>query len=941
MLLCLPAAVRAQIDPAGSVRGVVRDEHGAVLRGATIVATGPEAPLPYESASDATGGYRLTDMQPGAYRITVTADGFATLMRDDIRVRAGLNVGLDLIMRVGGVGETVVVAGDAPMLETRSPTTALNFSGAFQRSLPLSLRPQWYDFLRATPSSSLSETIYGASFWVNGSDSTSLVVQVDGADIGGSAQSSTAYLKATPYIIQDVQIKTAGAEASAPLGQGAVINMVTRSGTNRLSGAAALRGQSRRWASNNNPGGTAATYDTMQPDVALGGPLVRDRLWFFGAYHYNNITTGVNRLADRLAIARVLVPGYVPFDNQFTGHQLFGKISWQTAPASRFEAQYFSGEDIVRAGGPQDTATFASAKSGGRTVSVSMQTLWRQRTAIRALVTFNDQTYSTELLSLAKPGRSVHLTTSLVGGTIVGNGAVAVLDNIDYGYQSDAPAAKLTAAVDVSRPATFWGQHDLRVGAYLQPRRLVKYRQRYPAGGFAIEELVFRDPANLALGVVPFHRQIMDRETIDTTSVNSQDYAGYVQDTWQMASRLTLTAGLRMDFIKRRDLLFDTTVQRTLAVGPRIGLRYRWDEGRSVLRGSWVRLHDAVSNGSGTTVGSGTAGFTDLYDTDLDGVFETSRFTPGVTSRTANRFIDLDTFRQPSVDEASVGITRQWPGQFSVDVGGVYRRYRDRTATIDVNSIYEGGRFVGYRDEAFNEILMVASNVYNEPVYSALDIHFTKQTARLQMVGGYTRQWRHLEGGWQPNDPAAIIQPDAFPNDRGIGALSRITRNSLSGTDLTQGSQWRDHVVRAMISARLPWSVNLAVSYWGQAGPWSGPIVTRIARSDPAFGPATITLGNGRVVSNPLATTIRFAYPTRGEGQTRLAAIHALNMKVGRDVVWRRATIRPSIEIFNLLNRGAFYDYLFMANQLYNPNAGRGTSVQLPRSVQLSVAMTF
>src|SRR5262249_31312650 len=157
------------------------------------------------------------------------------------------------------------------------------------------------------------------------------------------------------------------------------------------------------------------------------------------------------------------------------------------------------------------------------------------------------------------------------------------------------------------------------------------------------------------------------------------------------------------------------------------------------------------------------------------------------------------------------------------------------------------------------------------PVYSFLELQATKQTARVQALASYTRQWRHLDGTWQPNDPASFIQPGAFPNSRGLGSVTSTfeSQNSLSAsTSVTQLQvQSRNHTCRLGASYLAPWDIILATNYTFESGLWSGPVVTRIPAPDPAFGPPTVTLSNGRVVSNPLATTIRFADATRDDGQ--------------------------------------------------------------------------
>lgn len=154
-------------------------------------------------------------------------------------------------------------------------------------------------------------------------------------------------------------------------------------------------------------------------------------------------------------------------------------------------------------------------------------------------------------------------------------------------------------------------------------------------------------------------------------------------------------------------------------------------------------------------------------------------------------------------------------------------------------------------------------------------------------------------------------------------------------------AQWQDHAIRAGVAWSGPWALLLAANYTLQSGIYSGPIVTRLAAADPAFGPATVTLSNGRVVSNPLATVIRFAYPTRGDGQLTTPPYRALNLRVGRRFAFGRANLDASLDVFNITNNGADMFFQNGANQMYNVLFGTTTFRQLPRSAQILLRASF
>src|SRR5690606_35970300 len=164
--------------------------------------------------------------------------------------------------------------------------------------------------------------------------------------------------------------------------------------------------------------------------------------------------------------------------------------------------------------------------------------------------------------------------------------------------------------------------------------------------------------------------------------------------------------------------------------GPRVGFNYALtSDNRNVARGYWARVHDQP--GVVTTTGSPNVGQRDLYDVDLDGSFETVFVTPASATVIANRSIDPD-LHQPYVQEWGAGFSRQLPGTSAVNVDVTRRRFTDRPTLVETNGRFEGGAFTGYQNEAFNEIYVATNNRWNTPVYTSLELSFTRQTPRIQ-----------------------------------------------------------------------------------------------------------------------------------------------------------------------------------------------------------------
>jgi hypothetical protein len=361
------------------------------------------------------------------------------------------------------------------------------------------------------------------------------------------------------------------------------------------------------------------------------------------------------------------------------------------------------------------------------------------------------------------------------------------------------------------------------------------------------------------------------------------------------------------------------------------------EDGTIVVHGNVGRIHEAFPLSS-ASVGRVSAPLRDTYDLDGNGSFETVFLTPGSTSRNSDREFDPN-LHQAHVDETIIGYRQQLPSQVFVEANWIHRTFRDLPTLVEVNGTYDARAFTGYRNESLNDVGLLTNDTYNWPVYSAVTLEAAKKSSVVNLLASYVRQWRHLDGTWQPNDPASLIQPDAFPNDRGLDDTRGSRTSIYNSYASTPGPQWWDHSIRVGASWNTRRNLGLATSYVFESGRWSGPILTRVSAPDPAFGSPTVTLSNGRVVSNPLATTLRFAYATRGDGQMTTSHLHIWNVRVSQTFRLRGSAFLVAADLFNVRNDGA--DQNFQSTSLFSPIFGLGTSRQLPRSAQLVLRYAF
>jgi hypothetical protein len=436
-----------------------------------------------------------------------------------------------------------------------------------------------------------------------------------------------------------------------------------------------------------------------------------------------------------------------------------------------------------------------------------------------------------------------------------------------------------------------------------------------------------------------------------TTAARDRDIGVYVQDMWKPGERLTLNFGVRADFVRRFDDVFGVERMKSTNIGPRIGGAYLiTKDARNVVRAFFGRVHEQVNGRDPiTTFGPTSRRFQrDIYDANGDGVFETEVITPAATAA-INQLAFDPKLHQPFVDEYAVGFARQFPGQLSLDLSFNRRYFKDAYGEVDINGIYPDGPnrpFGGFgRVDPNRGMIMQQTNAtWSKVVVTNVEAILAKNLSHnFQVVATATRQWQHLDGTWNPTDPARFIQPNAFANNRDLSRhlFGNGDDNSLDGGGNESGVAYRPFSVRLAGQYFAPWSVRLSASYIIQAGGFLGPVVIQNATGDPVFGSGTVRLANGTTQPNPLATSWRFAHGTRSDGQLRNETARYLQLNLGRSFKFGRQSVDAGLGIFNVFNNGAFTQWNTGAQRLNSPLYLSRFNRHPPRAFQLTLSYKF
>jgi hypothetical protein len=956
----------------GGLRGSVVDQQGGGLPGVTITASSPDALRTQSDVTNDRGEYRFNNLPPGTYSLTAELAGFATFRREGILVRVGATFAVDITMQLSTVQETVTVTGDSPMIEVEKPGNVLNIDGEFQRLLPIQARRNYSDFLELTPgviSRGFDDGSGRQVYFGHGTEHFAHVLQLEGTIASNYHDAQLTYVSMGADMVQDIQVKTGGVDASSPMGVGMVMNIVTKSGGNSFRGSTAFGYQPFDWNGDNvdncsasagckpGSGGTPTTAYVRQFDGAIGGPIKKDNLWFFGALRRAVSAAGISRTSTEVARIEAFKPGAALFNNDSESWQPFIKL---TGRAGRHDIQGFFQQDRLNLAGDREYnyEQIQAQSTGGPLYSGKVTSVWGMRTTTTFTASYNGKG-GNDAATFAALGNSgpqivIHENATVSGATLQGTGRILEGGNVQsYAFQ---PASQIIVRGDLTYFRDGWmGNHQLQTGFFAAPRNTYDQTTEYVNGGFVLEEQRLRDPSNLAGGTIPFHRRHQTPLSLTTRAARDRDFAIYFQDMWQPNSRLSLNLGVRADFVKRSDEIFDIVRQNSTEIAPRLGFSYLiTKDSRNILRGSYVRVHEQVMGRDAITLfgANEAAGQRDEYDFNSDGVFETSTTVPARSASIAD-YEFAERLHQPYVDEFIIGFRRQFAGQLSVDIAGINRVYNDMWARVDINGIYPSGPnqpFGGFGriDPARGIIFQQQNNSWNTLDYRAIEVTVAKNLSKgFQALASVNRQWQSFGGTWNPTDPARFIQPNAFPSDKLIYMpRGNNEENSLplaTGTTVhTYGPTWQKYSMRFGGTYQAPWRLTLSGSYTILAGPWSGPIVEQLSATDPrvtVFGPARAANGQ----NNPLATTMRFVNPTRGEGQVQAPAIKTLGLNVNKSIrTGGTSEAVVGVSLFNVLNGGDYTQYNYSgANETFNPNYLQFRNQQPARAAQLTLLFRF
>ncbi len=892
---------RAQILT-GAITGTVTDEQGLPLPGVTVELSSPVLMGGVHSQLTGENGvYRFPNLPPGTYKIVFKIAGFQTIERSAIHVTIKEIMTVDIGMKPARLEETVTVIGESPILDVTSSGTSTTINKNFIDKMPLG-RNSYIDLATLTPGvSTTGDSGYAGLKWMSGfgSNAESNGFQIDGLD---STSSAFGYAMLTPNqdTFTEVEISGIGQPAEYGFFSGVVVNVVTKSGGNAFSGTLSYYGQYQALTDDNNPDPAQyfsytrhKFYDTA---LSFGGPLLKDRLWFFASA---NIT-------KQDETDWTVDPKY---HSVVTNNNYMFKLSYQMTQKHKLVG-VFSYAYYDAPGAPNQWRTPSATFGWHRTIPPwnVIYTWTINNNAYFELKTSGYSFSETGLGGDGKAGLSVPHRFDLLTGVTSGGASWPVW--------TDYTRLQVNASLSYFADNFLGGSHEFKMGVQYNKGKDV-FALGYSGDKYYLD---YGNEKYLLYTWPAFHY-----------GGQNVDMGVFVDDSWRLGKRLTLSWGLRFDSqtgsIPAMPIMHNWQDTSEIFPGiknllvwrnfsPRIGLTYALtSDNKTAFKANYGRFNDKMFGGSYDATGPLNPDWAAYYWDGSDWILY--NFVSGSEGWVAPRGL-----KAPVCDSFSMSLQRELFTDFSIEVLGTYKAWRNEMAIENTAGRYELVPMVspdnGQTYMVYNQI-NVGENAYE--IKNHPDHRHDYKGISLILNKRYSRNW-------------LLNTSLTWSRSYGKNAISSTTRehqmNIVNMSSYNQGkdpNDWinakglmnmdRTWVFKLQFGFNFPWDILLSMNYLAMSG---RPYVEQV-RVYPDQGMRMI-----------------FAEPR--SNKLRFDSEQMLNVRVAKTFpLYRNVRFSVMGDVFNLLNNDVVL--AFRSYRIWIETFGLPSDMPLPRRLQIGLRLEF
>ena len=892
VLFTLTSAVLEAQRLTGIIRGTVTDEEGEPLPGVTVEVKSPALIGGAKTElTPASGTFLFPALPPGKYTVTFTMPGFQSTVRENIVVSVGKTATIDVALKPAALEEEVTVISQAPVVDVTKSGISTTYDQQLLESVPKA-RFTYMDIMFWAPGVSMNENATEEWHSSLGSAFSSDNYLVDGIDTSFDWNGTT-WVWNNPDIYQEGEVVAIGAPAEYGDFQGAVVNVVTKSGGNDYSAGLNIYGTPSSFVGNNVPDAEFPYHVGKNWDAGLdlSGRIIRDKIWFYTnsqwkRYEYSQLGTSPD------------------WPTKADYKRFFGKATFQLAKSHKlvvsYQHEWSKLPDVITPSQPYDACAEEPGDYG--VPNVMLTSVLSPNTILEFKVGgwfVNDNW---------KP-MDGNLNEPLYYDIATGQAANGI-----WGWsESKYTKLQVNAAVSHFADDFIQGNHELKAGVQYT-RGGAKSIGSYSGG--VVYYLYYGEPYSAY-----FQAPYSDGEVVNKLGV-------FFDDAWSITKRLTLNLGLRFDHqdgdilaVDKIDINMNKTGEKTPGFNnlivwnnwsPRLGLVYQLtSDMKTVLRANYGHYYDGMTQ---DMIFRMSKGYPTVYAYGYNP--ETGKYDDFWYSWDPSAGYEIGDIKNSLCKQFSVGITRELITDLALELTYVYK-YTDNFATwwnttAQFEPVEYFDSYAGKYVTVYNQTTPVEDNIL-----TLMNIPEFKQKYRGLIIGIQKR----LSNNWQ------LSSSFVWSKANGVSGHSQLTQQSGQRTGIQNPNQlinnnWdsllqsdRTYMFKLQGTYFLPYGFSVSSNFIAQTG-------KPIARMLTVTG---MNQGSFSIMAEPRGATFR------------LDPYYMLDFRIEKRFNFGRAgTAHIAADFFNLLNTDPMTQMVNIgtSDRFMQPDA-----ITPPRRVQLSLRL--
>jgi len=871
-LVSLP--LLSQSKASGAIQGKVIDDTGEYLPGAVVKLTSPNMLGGEKSTiTQANGQFRFVALLPGVYELEISLDGFDTQKISDIRISAGKTLTLDFTLNVTSLEEVVEVIAAPPLIDVKdSQQATTHLANELLTNIPTTR--SYGAIISLAPGVTENNRLLGGA---GGELGTSF--NIDGVNVS-DPYFGESWVLMDFNTIEEANISGVGANAEYGGYTGGVVNIVTKSGGNTISGGIEFYFRGKNWHSDNTEGvdwewgPDYSDHDRIDPSFFIGGPLKKDKLWYFANLQY---------AVDREDI--------VDFPEEMYGWQprIFGKLTAQFSTRDRFQVTLAYEADHVNYAGAEPgwpVETSLNYRSDDKFINTSWMHLFSDRTFMETkLGGYHAIQKQTGNGGDAYP-RIDDLTGELSG-------------NYPWSYDGDRWRMQVNSSVTHHTEDFIAGSHDFKFGIEFE-HAIIKEDYGYTNGLYYID----------------YYGPYLAYEWEGYPLDGSFDrFSVFVQDSWSISDQITVNPGLRYNI--NRMGLDGENIYKTNCLAPRIGITFDlFGDSTTAIKAHYGRYFEKLR-------------ITDVYAAidiaDFYGYFyDEGEWVLDFVDTLGSAKVD-ENLKQPGTDQFSLSLERQLAKDLSIEFAYIHKKFINILGAVETLGTWEQVAYTDPYNGKNYQLWSLTSDpsetemLITNPKGGTYDtVPFTPETTyntfQVNLAKRFSDNWQLIVSyslsKAAGNFDLGGVDREVIFND--FFKSKNLTVNS-DGYNLSDTT----HVFKIQGSVMLPFDISLGTSFVYRSG----------YRYNSLIRPGDF-LNDYRRYDIRGESRGEFKYP----GQSRL------DMRLEKQFMIGKFRLSGLFDALNIFNSNTI---MGTQNQVYNPNYGKVSSIMTPRRFQIGVRFHF